>query len=46
MDKKKVNAPNQLKIMNLVTGERENHLVKDGEDTGSGMVPAGRHELI
>lgn len=38
VDKKKeektVNAPNQLKIMNLVAGEREKHLVEDGKAVG------------
>lgn len=38
VDKKKeektVNAPKQLKIMNLVAGEREKHLVEDGKAVG------------
>lgn len=43
---KKSNAPSQLKIMNLVAGERENHLVTHGKDVGSGMGPAGQHKPV
>lgn len=48
VDKKEkmINAPSQLKIMNLVAGEREYHPVKDGKVMGSGMVPAGQHEHV
>lgn len=47
VDKKEktANAPTQLKIKNLMAGEREN-LIKDGKDIGSGMVPAGQHECV
>lgn len=49
MDKKEktISAPTQLKIMNLMAGERENHLVKDGKGfRGSGMGSAGQHEHV